>query len=961
MRIQRLYIGDFGVFRNQTLDQLSPGLIVIGGLNRAGKSTFLQLLRYLGYGLPRVQSLPPASSRYEIESDVILDSGDRYCIQILGYGEPQISCLTGDRTVNCCSEIYNNLDAFTYRQLFTISLDELQRLQEGTDKKSQKKLQSIMLGAGLTDIVGIPQVVDELAESAKDLGGKHGRVSVARFKEFHSDIREGLALRNDAIRQVDLYQDRQKKLEDITDEIHEGQAQARYLRSELTRLDVLKSNFESYSQIEFLRSSLNGADTEELVSAFSEVRIETVMELYKQYQAILQEYDEQSLVFSQSIVDDDVTGCMNRLLSFAADLEGFKYRLSGLRERSDKYIEQYRDYTRTEDDINAELAKINKSWLGQFESVLELECDKLQLDEVAQDVSSYQQLESRLCDCERELAKLSSSKEQIETEIRTITVSRESTVLKQYFYLALLFALGGMALSVSRFWFGMIVAGIGIIGAAVYALVKLSMSNALRERKRGLELQLKGVAVHIQHTTNEMTLLKVATSEFERKIGYYRELLRLDPDVSPAMIKEYFRDVQELKKAILSWMSHGERLEETYLAIEQELRSIVELQRQLQCVIVIGAHDNSLFDDREQLFGLLEEAVRLLDLARALRSVGDRKENTEKEICEIVQCETDEELLAVLDAFIRKGQEAARLSDMKAQCERLENQIMQSLKMDVVRSALIDYAGGSSITGDLALVDIFAKFYRQFASRDSVRKAYEDCSAELASLEKRMEGLKDVRRSLVDELERLATTEKLEQAQQKIDRARAGLRPLAEKYAVYKAASFVLHKVQDRFMQNTKDTLLRDASCALDKITSGEYVQILPPDDLSEVDFKAVLTDGTRQDTVDILSRATREQLFLSVRFSRIREVQPPLPVAMDDSFVNFDRHHLEQAIEILGELSETHQIFLLTCHPHLVNQIRKYGHDAQFWRLDQGEFSLSSGQELVRYLEADDSNRLDE
>jgi uncharacterized protein YhaN len=955
VRIQRLYIGDFGVFRNQTLDSLSTGLIVVGGLNRAGKTTFLQILRHLGYGLPRVQSLPPASSRYEIESDVILDSGDRYCIRLLGYGEPQISCLTGGGGICGCSEIYNNLDAFTYRQLFTISLDELQGVQDGTDKQSQKKLQSIMLGAGLTDIVGIPQVVDELVESAKDLGGKHGRVSVARFKEFYNDIEEGLALRNDAIRQVDLYQDRQKKLEDITNEIHEGQAQARYLRSELTRLDVLKSNFENYAQIESLRESLDVAGAEELISAFREVRIETVMELYKQYQAILQEFAEQSIVFGQSIIANDVTGCMNRLLSCSAHLEDLKYGLSGLRERSDKYIEQYRDYERTEDDINAELTRINKSWYGQFESVLELECDKLQLDEVVQDVNTYQQLNSSLCDYERESAKLSSTKDQIETEIRTITVSKEDTVLKQYFYLAFLFVLGGMALSVSSFWFGMIVAGIGIIGAAVYAFVKFAMSNSLRERKLSLELQLKGVVVHIQRTTDEMMCVKVAASELERKIGYYRELLRLGPDVSPAMIKEYFRDVQELKKAILSWMSRGERLQETHLAIEQKLRSIVALLRQLQGVIVVGSYGNSLLDHREQLFSLLEEAVDILDSAKALKNVGDRKESIEKEIREIVQCESDEELLVVVDAFIRKGQEAIRLSDMKAECERLEKQIMQSLKMDVVKKALTDCADGSDETGDLALIHSFAKLYKQFFSLDSVRKAYEDCSAELVSLEKRMEGLKDIRRSLVDELERLATTERLEQAQQKIDRARAGLRPLAEEYAVYNAASFVLRKVQDRFMQNTKDTLLRDASCALKKITEGEYVQILPPDDLSEVDFKAVLTDGTRQDTVDILSRATREQLFLSVRFSRIREVHPPLPVIMDDSFVNFDRHHLEQAIAIIRELSQTHQIFLLTCHPHLVAAIQKHTHNAQYWRLERGRFNLSSGGELIRYLHAKD------
>ena len=134
MRIHRLYIGDFGIFRNQTLDELSPGLVVIGGLNRAGKTTFLQILRCLGYGIPRGQSLPPAAGRYEVECDVILDAGDRFCIRLMGHGDPQVSCVVGTSQINSCRELFNDLDHYTYCQLFTISLDELQRIQNTKDQ-----------------------------------------------------------------------------------------------------------------------------------------------------------------------------------------------------------------------------------------------------------------------------------------------------------------------------------------------------------------------------------------------------------------------------------------------------------------------------------------------------------------------------------------------------------------------------------------------------------------------------------------------------------------------------------------------------------------------------------------------------------------------------------------------------------------------------------------------------------
>lgn len=53
MKIRRLFIKDFGIFQNELLEDIAPGLVVIGGHNRAGKTTFLELLRYLPFGFPR--------------------------------------------------------------------------------------------------------------------------------------------------------------------------------------------------------------------------------------------------------------------------------------------------------------------------------------------------------------------------------------------------------------------------------------------------------------------------------------------------------------------------------------------------------------------------------------------------------------------------------------------------------------------------------------------------------------------------------------------------------------------------------------------------------------------------------------------------------------------------------------------------------------------------------------------
>jgi len=43
MYIKKIHISDFGIIRNQTLNDILPGIVVIGGFNRAGKSTFINL------------------------------------------------------------------------------------------------------------------------------------------------------------------------------------------------------------------------------------------------------------------------------------------------------------------------------------------------------------------------------------------------------------------------------------------------------------------------------------------------------------------------------------------------------------------------------------------------------------------------------------------------------------------------------------------------------------------------------------------------------------------------------------------------------------------------------------------------------------------------------------------------------------------------------------------------------
>ena len=82
--------------------------------------------------------------------------------------------------------------------------------------------------------------------------------------------------------------------------------------------------------------------------------------------------------------------------------------------------------------------------------------------------------------------------------------------------------------------------------------------------------------------------------------------------------------------------------------------------------------------------------------------------------------------------------------------------------------------------------------------------------------------------------------------------------------------------------------------------------------------------DGSRK-ALEELSTGTAEQLYLAIRFGFISEFErgnEPLPIILDDVFVNFDPERFQAACGAVGKLAETHQVFTFTCHPQIAEKM---------------------------------------
>jgi uncharacterized protein YhaN len=75
------------------------------------------------------------------------------------------------------------------------------------------------------------------------------------------------------------------------------------------------------------------------------------------------------------------------------------------------------------------------------------------------------------------------------------------------------------------------------------------------------------------------------------------------------------------------------------------------------------------------------------------------------------------------------------------------------------------------------------------------------------------------------------------------------------------------------------------------------------------------------------LSRGTRDQLYLALRFGLIQnfwENGSRLPVVVDEVLVNCDPERAKVAVEGFVELAQTNQVLVLTCHPWVVDLFKE-------------------------------------
>lgn len=220
-----------------------------------------------------------------------------------------------------------------------------------------------------------------------------------------------------------------------------------------------------------------------------------------------------------------------------------------------------------------------------------------------------------------------------------------------------------------------------------------------------------------------------------------------------------------------------------------------------------------------------------------------------------------------------------------------------------------------------------------------LRMAIEQFNRNLDSLEQDRKLTDQKIGALERQIEQLAQSQLAGQLSQTLQYQRSELAELCEQWVVHRLAAELLDRAVERFASEHEPVLLQLTREFLKQLTGGRY-ETVEHDSANPTRFIVRNASGEAFEP-EKLSTGTREQLFLAIRMAFIThycQKHEPLPVIMDDCFVNFDDQRAAHALRAIATWNIPAQRILLSCHYRIVQSLAEVSPDIPCIHLQRDE-----------------------
>jgi len=220
----------------------------------------------------------------------------------------------------------------------------------------------------------------------------------------------------------------------------------------------------------------------------------------------------------------------------------------------------------------------------------------------------------------------------------------------------------------------------------------------------------------------------------------------------------------------------------------------------------------------------------------------------------------------------------------------------------------------------------------------------------LAALEKRLKELYEEQGRLRQKLEAIAADKSLPRKIYELNNVERLIGQTLEEWQELTVAQRLLEAVRKKYEAERQPETLREASRYFDRLTEGKYKRVWTP---LEAGVLFVDTGTGEKLSVEVLSRGTREQLFLALRLALVdlyARRGKMMPLVLDDVLVNFDTRRTRLAAELLRDFAgDRRQVLLFTCHEHIYKLFKTLQTEV---RLLPGQSIQEEDEGPIRYID---------
>ncbi len=438
---------------------------------------------------------------------------------------------------------------------------------------------------------------------------------------------------------------------------------------------------------------------------------------------------------------------------------------------------------------------------------------------------------------------------------------------------------------------------------------RLNLARNALEARRTAESRLEDAN---RREKSQERRLEVGVKEHEgaqenaqRTHQEWRQWLRergLDETLTPESMTAFLARVETARGALSATSQMRGRVQAIRDDIE-EFRQLVEPLSQRH-----GLRLDS--DGHRQLPVVADELIRRLDETQTAFADRERSREQVEEVRQLLEARerrlqgAEVELAELLAAGGTEDAEDFRRR-ARQQAERLELE----RQLDEHRRSLERLSGPG---------ERFDGFCRSLATSDPAQMEEESSrlSERHAEVAGNRDALREERGGIATELAHLTSEQESSALRVHRNTLEEQLREQAREWSRLTIAETLLEKTRQKFEQERQPGVIRHAQEFFSGVTGQRYQRLYAP--IGEQTITVIDASGASRQPAE-LSRGTREQLYLALRFGLIREFgehAERLPVVVDEALVNFDPGRARLAAEAFGHLAETNQVLVFTCHP---------------------------------------------